>query len=362
MRARAIGESLKLHRGSPYCPSAGVVRNVLGPFTEYIAMTVAPLSLTPATSPLWRWAQAAGVALTIVLVAALIVRPAITLHVLWDMVIPILPAVFLVNPLLWRNVCPLATLNAWTGSGFGSRSLGAERATWAWVAGIVLLALLVPARRFFFNVDGLVLAATIVAVVALALAAGFLFNRRAGFCNAVCPVLPVEKLYGQAPLMRVANPRCTDCSLCTPVGCIDLANAKAIPQTVGPARRDIGWVTTPYGSFAAAFPGFIVGYFTVENGNLSTAFLVYTHVAIAALISFALVAVLTLVARLKSRVVFPVLGASAFALYYWFAAPPLAAAYGLAVAGVPVRMAALVLVMVWLVRALRQEVPSLRRS
>lgn len=321
-------------------------------------MTVAPLSLNPASSPLWRWAQASGVVLTLVLLAGLISRPATTLHVLWDMVIPILPAVFLVNPLLWRNVCPLATLNSLTGRSVGSRSLGSDLAGWAWVAGIVLLALLVPARRFLFNVNGLVLAATIVAVALLAVVAGLLFARRAGFCNALCPVLPVEKLYGQAPLLRVANPRCTDCSLCTPIGCIDLANSKTIPQTVGPARRDTGWVTTPFGAFAAAFPGFIVGYFTLENGDVGMALPVYTHVALAALISFALVAVITFVARLKAKLMFPVLGAMAFALYYWFAAPPLAAAYGIAVVGVPLRIAALLLAGVWLGRTLRQEMAS----
>ena len=33
-------------------------------------------------------------------------------------------------------------------------------------------------------------------------------ERKAGFCNALCPILPVERLYGQAPLVAAGNPRC----------------------------------------------------------------------------------------------------------------------------------------------------------
>jgi hypothetical protein len=170
-----------------------------------MSVTTMPVAMRPASRH-WVTAQILGVVLMLVLIATLVLWPKPTLHVLWDMVIPLLPAVFLVNPLLWRNVCPLATLNAVSGR-VGYRAFGGSTALTAWTAGIVLLLVMVPARRFVFNSNGPVLSLTIAAVAALALVAGVLYARRAGFCNAICPALPVEKLYGQAPLRR-CSPLC----------------------------------------------------------------------------------------------------------------------------------------------------------
>ena len=59
---------------------------------------------------LWRIAQALGVLGVAILLVGLVVRPAPSLTILWRVLIPLVPATLLVSPLLWRNVCPLATL------------------------------------------------------------------------------------------------------------------------------------------------------------------------------------------------------------------------------------------------------------
>jgi nitrite reductase (NADH) large subunit len=271
--------------------------------------------------PLWRTAQGAGLVLTIALIGALNAWPTATLHLLWDTVIPVLPAVFLINPLLWRNVCPLATANEIGGTWRGARTVGTDAIRPLWLTGIVLLFVLVPARRFVFNTNGPALAITVSLVKALALAAGMFYSRRAGFCNAICPVLPVEKLYGQSPLVELGSARCRDCTLCTPVGCIDLAASKTIAQTIGPHRRDTGWLRTSFGAFAAAFPGFIIGYFTVENSGLGAAAAVYWHVAAWSVGSYAVVAAVVAALRVRASVAMPALSVGAIGLYYWFAAP-----------------------------------------
>ncbi|MCC6316957.1 MAG: hypothetical protein IT361_04625 [Gemmatimonadaceae bacterium] len=333
-----------------------------GGAAAYPARGDAPASviLAPAGSPLvstlWRVAQLGGVALTLVLLGGLLTYPTQTLHVLWDMVVPVLPAVFLVNPMIWRNVCPLATLNALPGQRLGSRLPGPGASRAAWTLGIVLLFVMVPARRFLFNTHGDLLALTIAAVAVLALVGGIVFSRRSGFCNAVCPVLPVEKLYGQFPLAKVDTDRCRTCTLCVPVGCIDLAGTKTVAQTVGPARRQRGWLATAFGIFAAAFPGFIVAYFTLENGPIDTAWSVYAHVALYSVISYALVAGLALVGKLSATTLLPILGGASFMLYYWYSAPTLGAAYGAPDAGaVFIRLGAAVLTSIWLMRALRRS-------
>ena len=313
---------------------------------------------TSTAARLWFVAQWAGVVITLVLLAGLVVRPQTSLDILWNVLIPLVPASLLVTPLLWRNVCPLATLN------LVSKRFGAARKLpdgWllpAGAVGILLLVVLVPARRFVFNTDGTLLAVTIAAVAVLALVLGALFDAKAGFCNSICPVLPVERLYGQSPLLRLSNPRCAPCTMCTSRGCIDLAPGHSIPHTLGEARRSSGWLLSGYGAFAAAFPGFILGYGTLADGPLSTAAGVYLHIAMWCLGSYLVVAALTLVLRLSSAVALVAIGAAAAGLYYWFAAAAIGAAFELPASVPVIRTMAFVLVAVWAMKAL----PETRRA
>jgi hypothetical protein len=308
--------------------------------------------------PLWTTAQWIGVVATVVLLAALGRWPVPTLHILWEMVIPLLPAVFLVNPMLWRNVCPLASLNTLTGARRPDGALGVPALVGLWGGGIALLAVLVPARRFLFNENGLVMAVTVAGVGLLALVMGTIVSRRGGFCNALCPVLPVEKLYGQAPLLRVGSARCHDCNQCTAAGCIDLAGGKSSRQSVRNGEG-LAWLRSPFGLFAAGFPGFVVGYFQTENTTLAGAGGVYLTVAAWTSGSLVLTALVVAMARLKPTAVLPALGGIAIGVYYWFAATGLAAAYGAGRAGVlPLRILALVLIVAWLRHALRRPAPG----
>jgi nitrite reductase (NADH) large subunit len=305
--------------------------------------------------PLWRVAQLIGILCTVILIGSLVRWPDPSLNILWNMVVPILPAVFLINPMIWRNVCPLATLNNLTGDRTARAGLSTSVLVGAWGVGIVLLLTMVPARRFLFNVDGVVLAATIAVVGVLAIGMGVFVARRGGFCNALCPVLPVEKLYGQAPLISVGSARCNDCNLCTAAGCIDLAGRKSARQSVQQGAH-VSWMLNPFGLFAAAFPGFIIGYFATTDGTISSAGAVYGTVAIWAALSLILVLVLVALSRAKPTTVLPLLGGLAAGLYYWFAAPGLATAYYMADSGaIAIRILTIGLVSFWLVRALRRD-------
>lgn len=309
-------------------------------------------------SRLWRVAQGLGLVLTVALLAGLLSRPAPSLHVLWDMVIPILPATFLLSPMVWRNICPLATLSTMAGRvrGRGARLRG-DALAWGWVAGMALLFILVPARRFLFNEHGAVLAGTIAAVALLSVAGGLAFSRRAGFCNSICPVLPVEKLYGQSPLIRVGSAVCPDCTGCAVRGCIDLAGGDSLAQSVG-ARRGEGlrWLGSPMGAFALVFPGFVLGYFSTTNGSPAEGAAVYLEAGRWMLISALAFGIPVAALRVNGRVALPILGAASLGIYYWYAAPVLATAYGLDALGpVLLRGALLLLIAAWLVRALRLE-------
>ena len=306
------------------------------------------------TGGLWRVAQWGTLAGALVLAFGAIARPATTLPLFWNVVLPVLPLSFLVSPGVWRGICPLATVNMWSSRRGGARLAVAPSAV-AGLPGIVLLAAIVPARHALLNTSGLAFDLLLLALVALAWMLGRRHDAKAGYCNSWCPILPVERLYGQRPLLDVANARCRSCSLCTPRGCLDLAGARTVAQTLGPGRRDASWLLTAFGSFAAAFPGFVTGYFTADAAAPAT--LVYAHVLGCSVLSWGATAVVVLGVGLRAEPVLPVLATIAAGAYYWFAAPNAATALGATGAtGVVLRGLLLAAVAAWGVRAVRQGV------
>ena len=303
---------------------------------------------------LWGVAQWVALVATVAVIAGLFLSPDTTLLVLWSVIIPLVPASLLITPKAWRNVCPLATLNMLTAGRINRRPQPIGFGSGANTLGIVLLVALVPARHFIFNTNGPVLAVTVIAVALAALVLGALFDAKAGFCNAICPVLPVERLYGHSPLIEISNPRCTPCTACARA-CVDVSPRKNIAQMLGRSESDSRWLLTPFGVFAAAFPGFVVGYFTVADGPLSTAGSVYINVLLWAAASYALIALVTALAQVRLATMLRVLAALAAGIYYWFAAPAIVTAVG--GAGAPsaatwaLRVLALGLVIGWWWRA-----------
>ena len=67
----------------------------------------------PARLPIGAWQALRALSLlgAIGLAVALVVAPDDGLYVLWRIVIPALPLVWLVVPGLWRNLCPLSASN-----------------------------------------------------------------------------------------------------------------------------------------------------------------------------------------------------------------------------------------------------------
>jgi len=282
------------------------------------------------------------------LLAGLWLVPDTALKVLWSGVVPLLPALLLVSPALWRNVCPLATLDVVVTAPDGSSRLSPRQVQWGVGMGAVLLAVIVAARPPLFNHDGPALAGALATFAAVAVIRGRRYGKKAGFCNAICPLIPVERLYGQAPLIEIGNPHCPTCTLCAMRGCVDLSPAKVGAQLLGPSRRGAGWLLRPFGVFAAAFPGFVAGFF-IGRGllPLGQAAAAVGGAALSWLVAGALV-LLGLGWRHLLR------GSAALAAmaYYYFSATDLAAAWHWPAASVwLVRSAAFVLVVVWWIAA-----------
>lgn len=257
----------------------------------------------------------------------LIVWPAATATLFWWGVLPLLPAVFLLHPGLWRNVCPLATVSM--GPDRGPRHVGAAAAPspWAGAAGVAPLLVLVALRGLGLDTDPLGTGALLAGIVGVAAVTGRRGERRSGFCNRLCPLLPVERLYGQRPWVEVGDSRCDSCTLCTSRGCVDLSPPAAVAQLLGPDRGGIGWLLTPFGAFAAAFPGFVAAWFKTVPAAPSGLHLAGA-LAVGLLGSWFVTAAVVRWTRLSWRQALPTLAALAAGAYYGYAAPRAVAAFG----------------------------------
>lgn len=301
-------------------------------------------------------AQRVGVIGLLGVVGGLFIAPTPTATLLWWGIVPLLPAVFLVHPLLWRNVCPLATLSM-GGEGGASRAGSAVGSAWAGAAGVLPFALLVAWRGTGLDARPAEAGGLLVAMGMVAAVTGRRGHRRGGFCNRLCPLLPIERLYGQSPLLRSRASRCPTCTLCSPRGCLDLSASAVVPQLLGRARRGHGWLRTPFGAFAAALPGFIAAWFLGPPDVVSFV----AGLVLGAGLSWTAVAVAVRATGAGWSIAMPTLAAVAAALYYLLALPRAAAAWGWPGGLAPaLQGGALALVTVWWVRALRRPSRSRR--
>ena len=312
-------------------------------------MTATPI---PANRTLWDIARISGLVGLAVLLGMLFIAPDPTLRYFWNLAVPIIPVTLFLNPVIWRNVCPLSSLNQGSAT---ARTIDRGAFGWLTAIGVLLLFAMVPARHMVFNSSGPVLAATIMAVGGLSWITGRMFASRSGFCNSICPVLSVERLYGSSPLIDVERNRCHTCTGCV-AGCIDVTARGAGVTALGHKRHPQRWFLSAYGIFAASFPGFVYGYFTVTEENIASVWGVYTHVLLAAAASYAVLSLAGITSRSTPRRMLNICAASAGGLYFWFASTAIARTLSL---GSPfewmLRIALLTLVTAWFWKAVARR-------
>lgn len=279
-------------------------------------------------SPVWKIAQTISVITAVTIAALLLVRPEWGLFITWFVLIPLVPALLLVAPTVWRNLCPIAVVHQLPrlAGRSGKRRLSERTQRWAPAIAAAGLILIVPLRLPLFNQNGPALAAFVLAVLALSLAGGFLFAGKAGWCATWCPVGPVERLYGQQPLLSTDHAHCAECIGCTDP-CFDRDGPPAVTlmlgETIESDRGDSNGRTwlwrSPIGVFGAAFPGFVLGYFTADAAAGLAA--VYAHVALLTAMSLVLLVAFQALFGLTATTGLRVGAAAAAGLYYWFSVP-----------------------------------------
>lgn len=286
-------------------------------------LTLRTQAVLPRAPWMWRLAQWFAWMAGMFVWGALILKPELGLHLLWNVLIPLVPALLVLAPGVWRNLCPLGSMSLAPHHLGLSRGKGLSKA-WRdrlYLGAFLLLIVVVPLRKVVLDTNGPILATILAAVGLLAVGMGFTFKWKSGWCSSLCPIYPVELLYGARPLLSVPNAHCSSCLNC--VAPCSESTAGLTPGTAVATRRGrfVGTVLTGF------FPGFVWGWYQVPTYS---GWAGISHLYVAYAIPYS-VGGLTLAVYLALRKAWPekegliasVFAAMAISVYYWFRLPPI---------------------------------------
>jgi hypothetical protein len=181
-------------------------------------------------SRFWLLASAFSFAILLALFYVLLNSSNLGLDFLWNLIIPLAPIIFFVAPSWWVNVCPLAIVQSIP------RRLKISRS-------IDLSYNQVGKLQFFSWV--------------MAFTSGVLFSGFGGWCSGLCPIRPVEMLYGQFSIESSRPEACRPCNLCQ----------KSCSRLYGIDHLNKVKNQEPFKNQIYSFPGFVLGYFLSEQND-----------------------------------------------------------------------------------------------
>jgi nitrite reductase (NADH) large subunit len=288
--------------------------------------------------------------------ALLLVAEDTGLFIFWKVVIPALPLLWLIAPGLWRNLCPLAASNQ------TPRVLGLTRGLtipdwlkeYGYVIGISLFLVLASLRKLGLDDSGPPSALLLLGAMGAAFAGGLVFKGKSGWCSTMCPLLPLQRIYGQTPFALVGNSHCQPCVGCVK-NCYDF-NPKA--AYLADLNDDPYWAGYRK-LFVAALPGFAIAFFTTPDHPAVSVAEIYARFGLGMLLSVGSFLVLSSFAKVSPHKLTTFYGAALFTIVYWYAGPIEWQAISGETAPDPVqwamRASAIALAAVWLVRTYRKE-------
>ncbi|MBL0133450.1 MAG: ferredoxin, partial [Chitinophagaceae bacterium] len=138
---------------------------------------------------------------------------------------------------------------------------------------VVVLFLLVPLRHAIFNTDGLATAILLMVLSTIAVIMGFIYDWKSGWCSTLCPVHPVERLYGSASIFSFPNAHCENCVNCS-IPCPD-----STPNFHPGISKKTSWHSWSGWLIAGGLPGFVWAWFHVPDqhgiGSMSEIITIY---------------------------------------------------------------------------------------
>jgi nitrite reductase (NADH) large subunit len=285
------------------------------PFPTYTELS------TKVPTPVWRVARGGGLVGYLVVTALMFVRPERGLFVFFHVIVPLWPLLVFVAPGLWRNVCPLAATNQLPRVlGFGrGRNLPGWLRNRGYLIAVTLFFGITSARLAGLDDRGTAMGLLLFMVVVLAFVGGIAFKGKSGWCSSICPLLPLQRLYGQTPMVTVPNGHCPTCVGCAK-NCYDFQPRSAYQADL--TDSDPRW-SGQRKLFAAALPGFVLGFFLLAGraDQLGSQALVLLGVAM--FISVGTFFAVEVTCALSTAMLAVAYAAAALNVFYWFNTPVL---------------------------------------
>lgn len=271
--------------------------------------------------PVWQAARFLSITAYVALIITLFARPAGGLFVFFKIVVPLLPGLFLIAPGLWRNTCPLAATNQLPRLFRFTRALTPP--AWlqqrGYLIAVALFFGIAGSRLAGLDRSGLATGIVLSAVLLAAFSGGVVFKGKSGWCSSICPLFPLQRAYGQTPFVTIANNHCRPCVGCAK-NCFDFKPRAAYQADM--ADPDGGW-SAPRKLFAAALPGFVLGFMVLAGYPGAAVPQRYLALGLALLVAVGVyfaVEALTGVSPAMLSAVYAVVALNSF---YWFAGPVL---------------------------------------
>ena len=274
---------------------------------------------------LWRALQVTVWLIGAALLLALIFWPRVGLHAFWNVLIPVAPALIAIAPGLWRNICPM-----------GSSALFARHMGWSReyrlsphqqgllaLVGVGLLLLIVPLRHVILNTNGPATGLAIALLAGVAVLLSFRYQWKSAWCSGMCPVHPVEKLYGSAPIATPPNTHCHTCERCVETCPDSTPRTGQLSGRKGVRAQNIATVI-----MVGGFAGYVWGWFQVPDffGTAGWRHLAQVYAwpfgGLAVTLALFLLLYRTVPDK-HSRRVQQIFAAAAISCYYWYRLPAL---------------------------------------
>ena len=269
----------------------------------------------------WQAVRVGSIAVYLAVIVTMFVRPAAGLFIFFGVIVPLWPILFLVAPGLWRNVCPLAASNQIPRVFGFSRALNPpgwlrER---GYLIAVTLFFGIAGARLAGLDRTGPAMGVVLAVIVMSAFVGGLAFKGKSGWCSSVCPLLPLQRAYGQTPYVTVPNGHCATCVGCAK-NCYDFRPRAAYQADM--ADPDPRW-SAPRKLFAAALPGFVLGFFTLAGHADRPLPEKYALLILFVLVAVGLFFALDAMTPLGPAMLAVSYAAAALNIFYWFAGPVL---------------------------------------
>ncbi len=302
----------------------------------------------------WHGIRIASVVAYLALCAGLWIRPAGGQFWFFKVIVPLLPILFFTAPGLWRNICPLAAANqAPRVRGFTKALIPPDwLRRYGALISIFLFFGITSTRIAFFNASAPGLSILLSLTILNAFVAGWMFKGKSGWCSSICPLLPLQRAYGQTPFAKVPNSHCQPCVGCTK-NCYDFRPSVAYQADLH--DPDPQW-SAPRKLFVSALPGFVLGFFLLVSHPGITLPEVYLRLAAFFLGSVGLFYAVQALTGLETTITVAVWAATAISIFYWYSGVTLASSFA-TITGIqaawlawPVRVVVWALALLWIAR------------